>query len=149
MTLNILGRKGKQLCLITTEGQPCGGCTARKQQCTFNLPPLRRHRKQESASPEQWQQTPISPSTGLRVGHNPTDLMLGAVEGGMSGMVEGSGVAPPHNRNTLAVGWGRPETAQPSEPAHGLQYTDAPLPTFEPGFDSLGQDQVSGVWLNV
>lgn len=42
------GRKSKQLCLIDVEGQPCGGCTARKLHCTFDLPPLQRHRRQSS-----------------------------------------------------------------------------------------------------
>jgi len=39
------GRKGKQLCLITVHGDPCGGCVARRTHCTFELPPLRRHSK--------------------------------------------------------------------------------------------------------
>jgi hypothetical protein len=33
------------LCLITAHGEPCGGCVARKTQCKFDLPPLRRHPK--------------------------------------------------------------------------------------------------------
>jgi hypothetical protein len=54
----LTGRRGKQLCLITVPGNPCGGCLARKQSCTFEQPPLKRHRESDT---EKSLAVPINP----------------------------------------------------------------------------------------
>jgi len=62
------GRKGKQLCIIAVSGEPCGGCIARSLDCTFDLPPLRRHLRSEAnddtRSAGQGQETTEVPVTG-------------------------------------------------------------------------------------
>jgi hypothetical protein len=143
---NRTGRKGKQLCLIATEGQPCGGCIARKQQCTFDLPPLRRHRKLQSGSPELEQKTNISPVSGNTSAWVSTDPLLNLMdEGDHDQVTENVGIAAPHSHLSSLQGWSRtaPDSSIPHTVDNHAALSAEPLPLPDSGYTSIGQDQVS------
>lgn len=142
-----LGRKGKQLCLIATEGQPCGGCTARRQECTFDLPPLRRHRKQESGSPDQHRLADTSPTIENRSVGESTSVLFGTMERNQTDLTEGTaGLVAPHHQSSLPMAWGRTEPGPSIQPSssipNGIQ-SDMTLPLRDPAYMLPEQNQVS------
>lgn len=145
------GRKGKQLCLITTDGQPCGGCTARKQECTFNLPPLRRHRKHESGSPEQQQLRDTSPTRVEGAGQDTPSVLFDMMEGSQLNLAEGSAdwVAP-HGHQPMPIGWDSINpgpSVQPTLSTNDTSGSTANLPVSDPAFMLPGQHQASAeIW---
>lgn len=146
------GRKGKQLCLITTEGQPCGGCIARRQECTFNLPPLRRHRKPGSGSPDPQQPTLTSPTPGNGASRGSTNILFGMTEGDPMDRARveiPTGPVAPLNNHSLPMGWGSRDPGPSAQPNPTIRSTnDVPvsLPLSDTGYTLPGQNQVRNVF---